>query len=44
MGNLDKIKPIFSAALDKQGIDRQAYLDEICAEDADLGRNAWTIL
>ena len=36
MSNLNRIKPIFSAALDKHGMDRQSYLDEACGEDADL--------
>jgi len=36
MGDLKRIKPIFSEALSKQGLDRHKYLDEACAQDAEL--------
>jgi non-specific serine/threonine protein kinase/serine/threonine-protein kinase len=36
MSDLQRIKPIFSEALDKHGPDRQAYLNEVCGKDRDL--------
>ncbi|MHC4539935.1 MAG: protein kinase domain-containing protein [Planctomycetota bacterium] len=36
MSDLERIKPIFSEALDKQGPERQSYLNEACREDPDL--------
>jgi serine/threonine protein kinase/Flp pilus assembly protein TadD len=36
MSDLQRIKPIFSEALDKHGSERQAYLNEVCGEDRDL--------
>ncbi|MHC4539712.1 MAG: serine/threonine protein kinase, partial [Planctomycetota bacterium] len=36
MGDLERIKPIFSEALDKKGADRESYLKEACREDPDL--------
>ncbi|MHC4517251.1 MAG: bifunctional serine/threonine-protein kinase/formylglycine-generating enzyme family protein [Planctomycetota bacterium] len=36
MSDLQRIKPIFSGALDKKGSDRESYLNEACGEDIDL--------
>ena len=36
MGNLKRIKPIFSEALSKQGPDRHKYLHEACGQDTEL--------
>jgi serine/threonine protein kinase len=36
MSDLERIKPIFSEALDKKGADRESFLNEVCREDPDL--------
>jgi len=36
MSDLERIKPIFSEALDKKGADREAYLNEACGKDHEL--------
>ncbi|UCG58872.1 MAG: protein kinase, partial [Phycisphaerales bacterium] len=36
MGDLQRIKPIFSEALGKKGAERQAYLDQACGRDPEL--------
>ena len=36
MNDLQRIKPIFSEALDKSGADLESYLTEACGQDADL--------
>ncbi|HCO97056.1 MAG TPA: hypothetical protein DIU00_24470 [Phycisphaerales bacterium] len=36
MSDLQRIKPIFSEALDKDGPDREFYLNEVCGKDLDL--------
>jgi serine/threonine protein kinase len=36
MNDLQRIKPIFSEALDKKGPERESYLNEACGKDYDL--------
>ncbi|MHC4328835.1 MAG: hypothetical protein ACYSWW_12040, partial [Planctomycetota bacterium] len=36
MSDLQRIKPIFSEALDKKGPDRASYLDRVCGKEPGL--------
>jgi len=36
MSDLQRIKPIFSEAIDRKGPDRESYLNEVCGKDLDL--------
>jgi len=44
VSELQRIKPIFAEALDREGPDRQAYLDETCGRDTALRRQVETLL
>ena len=44
MNDLQRIKPIFERALDREGDDRRAYLDEACGGDTDLRNQVEALL
>jgi len=44
MNDLQRIKPIFSEALDKKGSDRESYLNEICGKDHKLKEKVEALL
>lgn len=44
MGDLKRIKPIFSEALGKQGPERRIFLGKACRQDPDLRAQAEALL
>ena len=44
MGDLQRIEPIFAKALEKEGPERETYLDQVCGGDVRLRQDLESLL